>query len=539
MPLYDHHGNVVSTADLKGEVAGPTTASVRSVWAEPMASGLRPETLALTLKEAARGYPDRFLVLAEEMEERDLHYASVLATRKRAITGVEPIVVSASEEREDEKIAEHVKEVVEDPAFIDDLTGDLLDGLGKGYAAVEIMWDKSSEWRPSAYRWRDPRHFVIDQTDGRTLRIKDESDINGVPIPPFKFATHMPKLKSGLPIRGGLARLAIWAFMFKSYTLRDWAAFLEVYGMPLRVGKYGPTASAQERGVLLRAVRDLSTDAAAIIPKGMEIEFVAAKGGTGNAVYGENAEYLDRQISKGVLGQTMTTDDGSSLAQANVHENVRHDIAKADSRQVCVPLNRDVIRPFVDLNYGPRDRYPTVVIPITEAEDIKALADVVTKLVPLGVEIGAKDMRERIGFEDPADGEKLLSVRGHKLPDPQGNEDSNPTPEPDLETETEPENDKGKETARVCPGCGKRHETAEAQTGELNALVDAALSDWQPDIEPLLKPVREAFEAATSYGDLKARLDAISSLMDAEPLAGEIARLMLIARGLGDSGRDG
>ena len=407
--LVDQYGNPISSRSLREEFAAPTFGSVRPVWSEPVLAGITPVALAEILREAARGYPDKYFGLAMEMEERDLHYAAVLGTRKRAITGVEPIVVAASEDKQDEKIADAVRALIEEPAFIDDYLTDLLDALGKGYAIVETMWERSaSEWWPGGYRWRDQRHFVLDKINGRTLRMKAEGYPDGVDLPPYKFSVHRPKLKSGLPVTGGLARLAAWAFLFKSYTLKDWMAFLEVFGMPLRVGKYGAGAKDEDKRVLLQAVRDLSSDAAAIIPKEMEIEFVEAARSSGTAVFGAKADYLDKQVSKGVLGQTMTTDNGSSLSQATIHENVRHDIARADARQTAITANRDVIRPYVDLNFGPQERYPTLVIPVSEAEDIKALAEVIAQLVPLGLEIGKNDIRQRIGFDEPEEGDEVL-----------------------------------------------------------------------------------------------------------------------------------
>ncbi|MBB9266532.1 DUF935 family protein, partial [Escherichia coli] len=58
--------------------ARPRHASVRS--ASPgvsIASGLNPGRLAGILRNAADGTTRDFFILAEEMEERDLHYASV------------------------------------------------------------------------------------------------------------------------------------------------------------------------------------------------------------------------------------------------------------------------------------------------------------------------------------------------------------------------------------------------------------------------------------------------------------------------------
>ena len=81
------------------------------------------------------------------------------------------------------------------------------------------------------YEWRDPRFFVFDRDDGRTLRLLDKADsLRGVPLQPCKWIAHVPRLKSGLPARGGLARLVALAYMVKAYALTDWMAFAEVFG---------------------------------------------------------------------------------------------------------------------------------------------------------------------------------------------------------------------------------------------------------------------------------------------------------------------
>lgn len=530
MPLLDQYGRPVNLSQLTKPVAAPVVGDVTSVWTESQVGGLTPKSLAEILRSAARGYPDRFFILAEEMEERDLHYGSVLGTRKLAVSGVEPIVVPASKSSADKKLADAVTELVTAPEFTDDYAIDLLDALGKGYSVVETIWDRSGkEWRPKSYEWRDPRRFVVDQVDGRTLRHKVAGRTEGEDLPPFLFSVHHPKRKSGLPVRGGLARLAAWAFLFKSYSLKDWMAFLEVYGMPLRLGKYGRDASTDDKRVLLKAVRDLSSDAAAIVPQGMDIQFIESTGGGGNAVFKDMAEYLDRQISKGVLGQTMTTDDGASLSQAKIHESVRHDIARADARQLGTTANRDLIRPFIDLNFGPQDKYPTVVWPITESEDIKVLAEVVDKAVGMGVEIDADEFRERIGFGTPAAGVRLL---GAKLPDsktktpPEANQPKNDAPEVPEE----------QSTASVCPSCGGIHALASDHRDEIDLIAEDALAGWQRDLEPILAPIEALFKRAESYAELIAGLEDMEAKLDVGPLADRLGKLLMQARGLGDTG---
>ncbi|MBB4302341.1 phage gp29-like protein [Rhodobium orientis] len=518
--LVDPHGRPLSARLLEEEIAAPTVTGVRSTWSEPVASGLDPHRLSTILRAATEGDHVAYLTLAEEIEERDLHYRSVLGTRKRAVTGIEPIVTAASEDKKDVEIAEKVREqLVETPEFTG-MLDDLLDGVGKGYSVVEPVWEHGDLWKPAEYHWRDPRFFQFDRM-GRGLRLREDGNTDGLPLKPYTFVVHIPKLKSGSPLRGGLAFAAAWAFLIKSFAVKDWAAFLEVFGMPLRLGRYPSGASPEERAVLLRAVRMLAIDAAAIVPQGMDIEFIEAKGGQGNAVFGAMCEYEDGQISKLVLGQTMTTDDGSSLAQAAVHENVRFDILRADTRQLSATVNRDLVQPFVSFNYGPQERYPHVDIPVAEAEDINTMVNALTKLVPLGLEVEMGEARDRLGFSEPEKGAKILASP------------KRPKAKPD---DGSPPEDAAGARQRVCPDCGQEHAVAALQGDALDELLEEALGAWQPDLEPLLAPVRAAFDEATGYDDLIARLDTLSGDMDAAPLASSLAVLMMKARGLGDTG---
>ena len=151
---------------------------------------------------------------------------------------------------------------------------DILDAVGKGYSVCEIMWDtEGKSWFPSSILWRDPRWFEFDRLDGVTLRLKGESGLPE-PLAPAKFITHIHKSKSGLPIRGGLARPVAWYYLFKNFGIKSWVQFAQVFGFPLRVGRYGSEATQDEKDVLLRAVRSIAQDAAAIIPDSMKIEFV-------------------------------------------------------------------------------------------------------------------------------------------------------------------------------------------------------------------------------------------------------------------------
>ena len=414
--LVDQYGQPLRRELLTRDVAVPTIAGVRSPIAGYPANGLNPTRLANILLEADQGDPQQYLELAELIEERDLHYAGVLGTRKRSVAQIDITVEAASDAPEDLRRADMVRTWLKRDELADEIF-DMLDAIGKGVSFTEIIWDSSEgQWLPDRLEWRDPRWFRFDRQTMRKPMLRGGVDgtVEAEPLPAFKFIYTQIKAKSGLPIRSGIARLAAWAWMFKAFTQRDWAIFTQTYGQPIRVGKFDSNASKEDRATLFRAVANIAGDCAAIIPSGMSIDFIEASNvGAGAALYRERADWLDQQISKGVLGQTSSADaeaGGLGSGQANLHGDVRQDIETADCKALSATLNRDLVRTWMDLEFGPSKSYPRIVIGRPKAEDIKQLTDSLQVLVPMGLRVEASEVRDKLGLSDPAPGAEILRM---------------------------------------------------------------------------------------------------------------------------------
>ncbi|HUY26154.1 MAG TPA: DUF935 domain-containing protein [Candidatus Binataceae bacterium] len=444
--LYAPDGRPVDLGLLHEEQAAPTMAGIRNIYSVTHPSvGLTPQRLVSILRDAEIGDPYFYLALAEEMEEKDLHYNAVLGVRKHAVAHMEISVQAASSNPEDIYDADLVRDILlEGDLDFETSLFDILDAVGKGFSATEIIWDRDEvPWRPQRLEWRDPRWFMFDWISGqqvlvRTLRTGGQTVNNppatgaahlapmnirsgtgaqiGIqpatePLHPFKFITHIAKAKSGLPIRGGIARLAGWAYLFKNYILKDWVTFAETFGQPLRVGKYGTGASEADKQKLLQAVSAIGTDAAAIVPATMLIEFVESNLRASPELYEGFCDYIDNQVSKGVLGQTLTTQlprGGGSKAAASVHNDVRKDIALADAKQLGACLSRDLVRPIVKLNRGERKRYPKIAIGYPDEEDLEAFSKSIAPLIDRGLPVSQKGMLGKFGLSEPAHGEPIL-----------------------------------------------------------------------------------------------------------------------------------
>jgi phage gp29-like protein len=506
--LTDQWGRPIEKAALTTEQAAPTLGSVRRYDNYSAAAGLEPGRLARMLREAIDGYPEPYLALAEDMEERDPHYASVLSTRKLQVSGLDISVEAADDTAAAQQHADLVREIIARDNFEVELR-DILDAVGKGFSATEIVWDTSEgQWRPKKLAWRDPRWFRFDIVDGETPLLRDDAGF--VPLKPFGWIFHQFKAKSGIPIRGGLARGAAWTFLFKSFTGKDWAIFCEAYGQPLRLGKWAPGASETDKETLLEAVTNIGADFAAIVPQAMSVEFVQAQLTGSLDLYEKRSDWLDKQVSKLVLGQTSTTDaQRGSYAVGRVHDEVRQDIETADAKALAATLNRDLGRPAVDLNFGPQKAYPKIHIRRPDSVDVDQLVKNVSMLVPLGLKVGMSTMRDKIGLPDPDPDEELLTPA-------QGGA---PAPDPAIADQ----------------------QAFSAHAGRATDMVERSVGDilgdegWEPLVAPIVAGLGDQIAAASTMDEVKAILQKRFADLDATALTDKLAEAVFSSRLAGEA----
>jgi len=408
--LLDRYGRPVKRAALKKEHAAAQTVGVRSPTTGHPAANIDPTRMASILREAESGQPLQFLELAEVMEERDPHYAAVLGTRKRSVSQIDITVDAASDEPHHAAHADMVRDWLKRDELSDEIFH-MMDAVGKGFSITEIIWDTSTgQWQPQRLEHRDQRWFTFDRVDLRTPLLRTENGYE--PLQPFKYINTVISAKSGLPIRGGTSRIGAWGWMFKMFTQRDWAIFTQNFGQPIRVGKYQNGATEEDKETLFRAVQNIAGDCAAIMPASMDIEFIeAVKLGSSLSLYTDRSNWLDQQMSKLVLGQTTTTDaisGGHAVSQE--HRQVQEDIERADAKVISGTLNRDLVRPWIDLEFGPQKLYPRIVIARPEQKDVQLIVESVEKLVPLGLKVSTATMQGLLGLPETEAGEELLGV---------------------------------------------------------------------------------------------------------------------------------
>ncbi|MGQ9687285.1 MAG: phage portal protein family protein [Desulfobaccales bacterium] len=183
--------------------------------------------------------------------------------------------------------------------------------------------------------------------------------------------------------------------------------------MPLRLGKYDPASSPADREALIQAIRNLGTDAAGIISKNTEIEFVEATSRlSGNSnPYQVLADFCNREMSKAILGQTLTTDTAGgtgTYAAAQVHAQVRSDLVEADAQALGQTLREQLLRPLVGFNFGWDKAVPWFRFRSEKKEDLKTLSEVYRNLVAMGMPLSLEHVAERFGVPLAQPGQTIL-----------------------------------------------------------------------------------------------------------------------------------
>lgn len=386
-------------------------AQVTDKYSEYPSNGLTPKKLAEIFREADAGDVLRQMELFEEMEEKDPHLFSQLQTRKNAVTGLDFEITPFSDDPRDKEIADFIEEQLNGIESLEDVETDLLDAIGKGFAVSEIMWSYD-EGRVVVgdIRARHQKRFFWDTVDD-SFKVRTQEAPEGVELPANKFIVHKYKARSGHPSRAGVLRVVAWMYLFKNYDLKDWVAFCEVYGMPLRLGKYQPGASEADKLALMQALIQIGADAAGIIPDGTAIDFVTTEKTSSTDLYERLARYCDEQISKAVLGQTLTSDSGGgSFAQSKTHNEVRHDLTVADCKALAATLRRDLIRPLCIFNFGEDKRIPNIRFDCEESEDLTQLAGILDTLVgKVGLKVPTSYIYKKFSIPEPEKDEEIAT----------------------------------------------------------------------------------------------------------------------------------
>lgn len=445
--------------------------------------------------------------------DRDAHAGSVLQTRYLAVIGKEWLIEPAGGKSKkgrrpvvtrEQLIANFVEKALYAINF-DQARQEILQAILYGFYPAEIMWkytviDGRTAIVPARILGKHPKRFTF--ALDRSLRLlTPNNQWDGEPVPDRKFIVFTYG-SSDDPYGKGLGQKLWWPVWFKKNGIKFWAVFLEKFGMPTGVGKYPPGTVKEQQDKLLSAIGAIHSETGIAIPDNMIIDLLEATR-SGKVTYESFPEYMDRQISKAVLGQTASTEGTpGKLGNEEVQGEVRADILKADADLLCECLNNSLIKWIVDFNFPGVTEYPHIWIRTKEEGDLKPLADRDETLVnKIGLPVGKKYFYEKYGIPEPVEGEDLVV----------------------------PETERAGEQVEQEPGEFSEKGRAGFGQEDIDNLSTQGAIASQEAISALLDPVVDMIEDASSFEEIGEKLYGLYPDMDSKEFHELLTRAMFAA----------
>lgn len=400
-------------------------------------SGVEPQQIWNLQILRNNGYPQLWTELCEQILERDGHLAGVYDTLRLSVVD-KPFRLHPSH-RGDEvadvlaKIAERAVDQID--AF-DQAIEDLLSASAYGYALAEHVWlntrvripllDGSftvvEMLIPRSIEWVHWKHVRFDRwTDEPYLWVGSQGEYS---IPPNKFIFHAAA-GTGLIERRGFMGACAWLSAAKRWSERDWLVYAKLFGIPNIMGQYDEGTEEYEvhRDKYAQLLKDWGEGIPVILPKDLEVEITREPAGRSGDLHGAIIGWANSEISKRVLGSTLTVEIGNqgAYAAADTHRDAPYMRSRANARKLAGTLRRDLLRPIIwvnrdvlaaALNTPPEElleRVPKCSWRIEREMTPTDRMDVWTKAVnELGADCDEEQWRDEFGIDPPRPGGNRL-----------------------------------------------------------------------------------------------------------------------------------
>lgn len=334
------------------------------------------------------------MAIYDEMQ-KDAQVRSCLNTKKFAVLSKGWQVLPDGDSPADIETADFVRFCLDDMrGSVQDMIFSALDAVAKGFSVMEINYKPLTSGRFAgkvglqSVKSKDPSAFGFDMDEYlniRGLTMQSTGTQMQLPLDKFIIYTYMPSYE--MPYGQSDLRAAYKHWFCKDLITKFMNLHLEKFGMPTAKGCYKRGMPKEQQDELLRALDKIQQETAIVIPEDVTIELLEAKR-DGEAGYLRAIEFHNRQIAKAILGQTLTSDEGShsgSFAMAKVHMDILGHYLRKMKRDIEETVMRDqLIRRLVDINFA-GSSYPRFTLGSMDDRDPAVMGAFVEKLINCGV----------------------------------------------------------------------------------------------------------------------------------------------------------
>lgn len=440
----------------------------------------------------------------------DPHVSAVASSRKAGVKSmqweIEPGDAPA-------QVVDFIRGIFSDHIDVPRTTSQILNAPLFGLQPFEAMWGRMGNLAITTSLVAKPAEWFV-YSDKNELLFRTRNNWNGEPVGPRKFIVARHEDTYENPYGDPALSKTLWWVSFKKGGIKFWVTFAEKYGMPFAVGKLPGGRDEKLRRDLLAGMKKMVQDACAVINDDQSIELLESAGKSASSdLFKSLCEYCDTQISKAIVGQTLTTEigqTGGANAAAQTHKDVLDEITSGDSR-IVEGVYDNLIRWNVEVNFAYTGKLPK--FRLFKPEDLGQKADQAQKIAGLGAKFTRAFFEEELNLKP--DHFELASATS---PEDETKPAGSPLPSGKPASQPKGSEFAAPERARALSPHAMTLHFAEAPTHGLDRLdaVAAATTpeDMQGFAEGLLKPVWSIIESggsaeaisdglARAYADMK------------------------------------
>jgi len=371
---------------------------------------LTPQLLSSQLDSFEAGYLSSAALTFDKIEDRDDILRGVTLKRKKSVSrhGYEILTT------EDTPRAERQKEVLEffynnlscsnavDRNYrggVSLLVRQMMDAVGKRYAAHEIIWKPTSQGMTAEFLFV-PLWF-FENTTGRLRYLENVGATAGVDLNEAEWM---------ITASDGLMCACSVAYMYKNMPLKDWVIYSERHGMP---GMHGQTSAAEgstEWNALVTALQNFGVDWSMVTNEGVQIDQVDMTS-KGELPYPKLVDRMDRVMSALWRGADLSTlSSGKGDGTGASLQGAETELLEVDDAQMITEiLNEQVDKWVIKFTIGDDEALAYIKINTSTKKDTALDLKVDAFLIDNGVPVSQQDLAERYNRSLPDDQENLAS----------------------------------------------------------------------------------------------------------------------------------
>jgi len=367
-----------------------------SLWLSNVLENMPCSTPRFLERHQGRGLWDVF----DEMMH-DPHIQSSFRSRRAGVAGRAWDIVAADDGKLGTKVRDFVKKTLAGIPNFEHALAHLLKAAPFGHSVAEIMWRIEPDGiRVDALRTRRPERFLV-EVEGK-LKLVDTDTGQSRQLPVRKFICHRNEPQDDVPFATPLLLSLYWPWYFKKHAASFWMVLAEKFGIPSVIGRYPSHFTDADIRNLVLALTNLQQDSVAAIPQDTHVELENVHMSEKGNFFRELLDFMNAEISKTVLGGTLTQEVGKvgSYAAARTHQEVRQEIIAADARLLQTTLNSTIIRWITDFNYGPDVPAPHFVIDYLPKRGTPEFAQTLKTLSEMGYKVPERFIAETFGLPE-------------------------------------------------------------------------------------------------------------------------------------------